>query len=99
MVEEVYKTPIVFPKVLDSEENSSYRHHHYNLSKKISELCERITELEYTVKILRSMKPDWHYNFHKKLIKEIEKQEKISKSENKKLKKLKEKYSFLGGIK
>lgn len=79
--------------------DSGYRHHHYKLASKISELCERIVELEETVKVLRSIQPDWNFNFHKKCIKEISKQEEKTKYEKRKLKKLKEKYSILGGIK
>lgn len=82
-----------------SPEESGYRHNHYNLSKKISELCEKIRGLEGTVKILRAMTSDLDFNFHKKLVKEITKQQENVKNEARKLKNLKEKYPFLGGMK
>lgn len=96
---EVYKTPINFPMNLASSEETGYRHHHYKLSDKISELCVRITELENTVKVLRSIRADWEFNFHKRMVKELTKQEESVKNETRKLKKLKKDYHFLGGIK
>jgi len=83
----------------DGKEYNGFRHHHYKLANKISAMCERIKELEETVKILRAIQPDWVFNYFKKCVKEISKQEEKAKYEMKKLKKLKEKYLILGGIK
>lgn len=97
-VGEHYKTPSNFPRVLESSEESGFRHHHYGLSKKISELCGRITELEETVKVLRAMSRDDIFNFHKRMVKEITRQHERVKQETRKLNGLKKDYSFLGGM-
>lgn len=74
------------------------RSHHPKLGKKISELCQRITELEKMVKILRASLSDDDFNFLKYCVKQVEKQQKKAKREFKKLEKVKEKFSFLGGL-